>query len=234
MPHSRLVFALGMLLSFTGMATANAEPRYNQVSLRAEASTEVAHDLMQVVLYTEAQDSDAARLAEQITTTLNQAIAHSKTAGKVKISLGSRHSQPIQKDKSHEIIAWRERAELRLESSDFAQLSELTGQLLQQLNIASMRFAIAGSTRIEQENQLMSQAIAAFEQRAQLASHALGGKGYKLVSLNLNSQGSYAPPMYRQAVMMSAPAEKAYVAPEIEAGSSELKMTADGVIEIIK
>jgi predicted secreted protein len=39
------------------------EPRYNQVSLRAEVSKEVARDLMIVTLYSEAQNSDPAKLA---------------------------------------------------------------------------------------------------------------------------------------------------------------------------
>lgn len=221
---------------FTLALTANtalAQTHYNQVSLRAEASVEVPHDLMQVVLYTEEQDSDAARLAEQITQKLNQAIARSKQASQVKISLGSRHSQPVHQDKSKKIIAWRERAELRLESTDFAQLSTLTGQLLRDLNMASMRFAIASATRAEYENQLLSEAIDAFSARAKLTSAALGGKDYKLVNLNLNSQGGYQPPMYRSAMVMKAQADESYSTPEIEAGTSELKMIADGMIEVI-
>lgn len=213
--------------------TALAQTNYNQVSLRAEASVEVAHDLMQVVLYTEEQDNDAARLADKITQTLNQAIAQSKQSSQVKISLGSRYSQPVHQDKSQKVIAWRERAELRLESTDFAQLSTLTGQLLQTLNIASMRFNIANSTRVEHENQLLGQAIAAFSERAKLTSKALGGKDYKLVNLNLNSQGGYQPPMYRSAMVMKAQADESYNTPEIEAGTSELKMIADGMIEVI-
>ncbi len=234
MSSYRLSLVFITLIGFATATFAQDHDNYNRVSLRAEASAEVAHDLMQVVLYTEAQDADAARLAEKITGVLNQAIATSKQAEAVTVSLGSRHSQPVHQDKSTEIIAWRERAELRLESTDFAKLSELTGQLLQSMNIASMRFSIASSTRIEQENQLISQAITAFEQRAALVSQSLGGRGYKLVSLNLNSQGGYAPPMYRQAVMMSAQADSAYRAPEIEAGSSELRMLADGVIEVTR
>jgi len=214
--------------------TALAQTQYNQVSLRAEASVEVAHDLMQVVLYTEEQDTDAARLADKVTQTLNQAIAHSKQASQVKISLGSRNSQPVHQDKSQTIVAWRERAELRLESTDFAQLSTLTGQLLQSLSMASMRFNIANSTRVEHENQLLSQAIDAFSERAKLTSKALGGTDYKLVNLNLNSQGGYQPPMYRSAVMMKAQADESYSTPDIEAGTSELKMMADGVIEVIQ
>ena len=67
-------FALG-LATVASLPAMAEEPRYNQVSLRAEVSQEVAHDLMQVTLYSEAQHSDPAQLASQITQTLNSAIA---------------------------------------------------------------------------------------------------------------------------------------------------------------
>lgn len=234
MRNKKLLTAMAVTLTLLASGLTQAKDNYNRVSLRAEASLEVAHDLMQVVLYTEQQDTDAARLASEVTRTLNQALNASKQATTVKASLASRYSQPVQKEKSREIIAWRERAEIRLESTDFSELAELTGQLLQQMNMASMSFSVASTTRIEQENQLIATAIAAFEQRARLTSQALGASDYKLVSLSLNTQGGYAPPVYRQAVMLSAPAEKAHATPQIEAGSSEIKILAEGVIEVVK
>lgn len=234
MTHLKPAVAFAIIFSLLGYNSVYAKENYNRVSLRAEASMEVAHDLMQVVLYVQEQDTDAARLAEKITGKINNAIQIGKQSENVKISLGNRHSQPVLQEKTQKIIAWREKAELRLQSTDFAQLSQLTGQLLQDLNMSSMSFKIADSTRLEQENLLMVQAIEAFEQRARIASQALGANKYKLVNLNLNSQGGYAPPMYRQAVMMSAPAEKAYSAPEIEAGSSELRIMVDAIIEVVK
>ena len=53
--------ALGASISLPALAE---EARYNQVALRAEVSQEVAHDLMHVSLYSEAQNSDPAALAE--------------------------------------------------------------------------------------------------------------------------------------------------------------------------
>ena len=217
---------------FAANSALAADTSYNRVSLRAEAALEVSHDLMHVTLYTEERNADPAVLAQTITRTLNNALAQSKQATDVKLSMGSRHSSPVHDDKGKKIIAWQERAELRLESTNFAQLSSLTGQLLQSMNMGSMRFSVADSTRLQHENQLMEQAINAFKQRADVATRALGGKGYKLVSLSLNSQGGYQPPMYSRAVMMSAPMADA-ATPEVEGGSSTLKWVADGQIEIL-
>ena len=74
-------------LAISTLALAN-EPIYNQISLRAEASQEVAHDQMQVILYTEAQDTDPARLATAISTTLNNAVATARKQATVNVKLG--------------------------------------------------------------------------------------------------------------------------------------------------
>ena len=78
-----------------------------------------------------------------------------------------------------------------------------------------------------------SDAVDAFKARAQLATEALGGKGYKVVSLNLNSSG-YPRPYLRSApmAMKAMGADEAAPAPDIEAGTSEVSMNADGLIEV--
>ncbi|NLY16915.1 MAG: SIMPL domain-containing protein [Gammaproteobacteria bacterium] len=229
---ARALFVVAALQ--TAPALAN-DTSYNRVALQAEASSHIPHDLMHVTLYTEGRDQHAASLAQEITRTLNQAISHSKDSPNVKLSMGNRNSSPLYDDKGKKIIAWRERAELRMESTDFAQLSTLTGQLLQQgLSMGSMHFSIAATTRKQHEDQLLEQAIAAFASRAQLTTRSLGGKDYRLVKLDLNNQGNYQPPMYSRAVMMSAPAMSDESTPMVEAGNSELKVVASGVIEIRK
>jgi predicted secreted protein len=230
-PLSRLATAL--VISVAGLLSLSAqadEARYNQISLRAEVSQEINHDLMHVTLYSEAQNSDPALLAAEITRTLNQALGQARSVKGVSVALGSRHSYPVYDDKREGINAWRERAELRLESADFAALSKLTGELLSELKMAGMEFSLAANTRKTQEDALIKEAVNAFKARAQLATEALGGSGYKLVSLNLNS-GGFQPPMPMRmakgmAMMESAPT------PEIEAGSSHVTVNADGVIEV--
>ena len=74
--------------------------------------------------------------------------------------------------------------------------------------------------------------MTAFKSRAQLATDALGGKSYKIVNLNLNSNG-YPQPYMRGPMMMKAAAWTAPVTPEVEAGTSQVSMTADGAIEVL-
>lgn len=208
------------------------EPRYNQISLRAEVSQEVAHDLMQVTLFTEEQNSDPAKLAAAVTARLNASLQQARASKAVKVRLGSRSSSPVYDDKGQKITAWRERGELRLESADFAALSQLTADLLQDLKIARMDFSISPTVRTQSEDALLKQAIAAFKARADLATAALGGKTYKLVSLGLDG-GGFQPMMARNyAAADSMAFSKAAAAPEIEAGTSNVSMSANGVIEV--
>src|SRR3990167_5959778 len=233
LPLSRLATAL--LLSATTLLSATAmaeEARYNQVALRAEVTKEIAHDLMHVTLYSEAQDSDPAALAAQISKTLNASIAQARQVKSVSVAMGSRNSYPVYDDKGQQITAWRERAELRLQSADFSALSKLTGEMLQQLKMGGMNFSIADATRKTHEDALLKEAVAAFKARAQLATDALGGSAYKLVSLSLNS-GGFQPPMpLRMSAMKDAEMMDAAVTPDIEAGTSQVTINADGVIEV--
>ncbi|MDP3816175.1 SIMPL domain-containing protein [Pseudomonas sp.] len=238
LPISRLASTL--LLGATALLSVAAqadEARYNQVALRAEVNQEIAHDLMHVTLYSEAQDNDPAALAAQISQTLNASIAQARQVKGVSVASGSRNSYPVysedqEDDKGQQITAWRERAELRLESADFSALSKLTGEMLQSLKMGGMNFSIAADTRKTHEDALLKEAVAAFKARAQLATEALGGTGYKLVSLNLNS-GGFQPPMpMRMEAMKGAAMMDAAVTPEIEAGTSQVSINADGVIEV--
>lgn len=224
--------ALGLSAAFASLPAMADEPRYNQVSLRAEVSQEVAHDRMYVTLYTEAQSDDPAELAAGVTKTLNAALDKARKVQGVKVSLGSRQSYPVYEKEGSKISAWRERAELRLESAEFARLSQLSADLLGELKMADMSFAVAEDTRKSSEDRLIKSAVEAFKARAQLATEAVGGKGYKLVSLSLNS-GGFQPIMPMRAMAMdSGSFSKSEAAPQIEAGTSRVSMSADGVIEV--
>ena len=225
-----LTLTIGAFASLPALAEG---VNYNQVSLRAEASQEVPRDLMIVTLYTEAQNTDSAKLAAEVTTVMNKALGEAKQVKAVTLRQGNRNSYPIYDNKTQKITGWRERAELRLESTDFAALSKLTGDLMQTLKMGNMQFTVGNHTRKTSEDALLKDAVNAFKARAQLATDALGGKGYKIVNLNLNSNG-YPQPYMRSEMMMKAasPAMDSAPTPEVEAGTSEISMSADGVIEI--
>ncbi len=225
-------FSAALLLATVLPATALAEPpAYNRVSLHAEASREVVRDRMHVMLYVEEQSSDPARLAAEITQTLNQAISQARQTSGVEISLGNRTSRPLYQKEGKLIDAWRERAELLLASQDFAALSRLTGSLLGSLKMGNLSFSVSDSLRKQHEDSLLRELIAAFQGKSRTVTEALGGHQYRLVSLNLNSSSPY-PPVLLRSMAMKASAADAPPTMEIEAGRQTLTLSADGQIEV--
>ncbi|WP_273808705.1 MULTISPECIES: SIMPL domain-containing protein [unclassified Pseudomonas] len=223
---------LGAALFSTLLATGVQadEARYNQISLRAEVSREVPRDRMQVMLYTESQGQDPAALASDTTKTLNAALEQARKVAGVDVSLGNRNTYPVYEDQGRAINAWRERGELRLESADFAALSKLTGELLGNLKMSNLQFTIADGTRKQQEDALFKDAVAAFKARAQLATEALGGSGYRIVNLDLGTSGVPQPlPMLRMSAMKAA---SDAVTPDVAPGTTTVEVTAGGTIEV--
>jgi len=227
-------FAVFFLAASLGAgAQAQETPNYNQISLQAQAQRDVVHDLMRVTLYTEAQGSDAAKLAADTTRVLNAATERARAVAAVRVQTGGRTSYPVYEKNRTRITAWRERAELQLESSDFAALAALVAELSDTLQMGQRSFAVSPARRKAVEDELIGEAIAAFRARAQLAVEAFEGQRYRLVSLNLDSGGLRPRPVYAQRMMMAADMESAAgPAQEIEAGTSEVLVTASGVVEL--
>lgn len=221
-----------LTLSLASLQTLAEELRYNQVSLSAQVERSVSHDTMRVVLYAEAQDKNPAALAEQITRQLNQAIKTARGAKDISVTSGTRSSHPVYDDKNQNIIAWRERGEIILESSNFAALSELTGKLLDPLSVASMDFSLSPANRRSTEDALIKEVIEAFRSRADIAAQALGASNYKIVSLNLNTQFAPPPMPFRGMAKMSMAADREMAAPTLEGGQADVTVSADGVIEV--
>lgn len=221
---------IGLSLAFSAHNVLAEDARYNQIALRAEVQKAVSHDTLQVRLYAEEQNQDAGKLAARITERLNKALDSARQTEGVSVSSGNRSSQPVYDEKRENIIAWRERGEILLESTDFASLSTLTGNLMGELNLGDMQFSLSPESRRSTEDELIREAIEAFKARADIATRSLGGTDYKIVNLNLNSQ-FMQPPIYRGAKMaMMADAESA--SPSVEGGQADVSVSADGVIEI--
>ena len=101
------VITLGIATLASLPAIAADALNYNQISLRAEVSQEVARDKMIVTLYTESQNSDPAKLAAEITSTMNKALGQTREVKGVTLRQGSRNSYPIYDSKNQKITGWR-------------------------------------------------------------------------------------------------------------------------------
>ena len=225
--HTRHALFTGLLLICTAPLTAAEAPHYNQIHLQAQSSMQVDNDHMEALLSVFGEGTDTAKLAEQINSTMTWALKTAKQYPKVRVNSGQYQTYPVfGKDT---LKRWRATQEVRLESADTGALVQLLGALQERLQVNSIQFTVSPPQRAKAEDQLIDQALAAFQARAERVRKNLGAKSYRIVDINVGSSGVITPPY----PMMRAQAmESAATAPAVESGSSQLSVNAEGTIEL--
>ncbi len=222
----RIALLCGLLYAHTWVLAETES--YNRVDFQVEAAREVANDLLTANMTVEIQDKLPGRVAQQINTALNDALKKSSAFDSVKTSSGNQSTYPIY-GKNNQIDAWRGHGEIRLESRDFKAAGELIMQLQSTLQLGGIQFTVAADTRAQVENLLITEAIKAFQMRADAIRAAIGAKSYKTVHFSINS-GGMPPrpiPMMRGMAMASA----SIPAPEFAGGESRMTVQINGTIE---
>jgi len=227
--NSIAVLVAFIALAFSLPAAFAAEPpRYNVVEFQVEAVREVQNDLLNATLYVELNDSNPAALANAINSRINDALRLAKSYKGVAVRSGDNRTFPVY-SKTNVLQGWRGRGEIRIESKDFEAAAALIGKLQASMQLAGIGFSVSPETLRATEDQLTVEAIAAFKARADVMSKALAGRGYKLVRLAIS--GGYQPPQPRFAAR-AASAE--VTAPDLEGGVSQIRVIANGSIEIVE
>ena len=222
---------IALLCGFLVVSTwVNAETEsFNRVDFQVEAAREVTNDLLTATMTVEIQDKQPGRVAQQINTALNDALRKTSAFSTVKASSGNQSTYPVY-SKNNQIDAWRGHGEIRLESHDFKAAGEIIMQLQTTMQLGSVQFTIAPDTRAQIENVLITEAIKAFQARADAIRAAVGAQSYKTVHFSINSGGM--PPHYPVRMMRNAvKAETAVPAPEFAGGESRMTVQISGTIE---
>ena len=229
-PFVRLLLAvpiLGLAVTDHTMA-ADEAARYNQVHFQVERSRPVENDRMQAVLSVTVEDENAVRLADQINRTTAWALQTAKGKRKVEAHTAKYQTYPVY-DKN-KIRRWRGTQELVLEGSDFAALSNLIGQLQERLQVIAINFSLSPTQRAAAEDEMITQALKAFKQRAELVRKQLAAKSYRIVDAFIDTGVGQPVPIVRRATAMAA--AEAVAPPATEGGTSTLTVTVRGVIEL--
>ena len=208
---------------------ADAQVRYNHIHFQVERSRPVENDRMQATLSVTAEDDAAARLADQINRTMSWALKTAKAERKVEVRTTNYQSYPVY-DKN-KIRRWRGSQQLLLEGTDFAALSSLIGQLQERLQVTSINFSLSPAQRAAVEDELITQALEAFKQRAELVRKQLAAKGYRIVDVFIDTGGAQPVPVTRRAAAMDAAVE-AVAPPALQGGKSTLSVNVRAVIEL--
>jgi len=218
-----------LLLTLSANVSAHDEaPQFNVVSLQAEASREVHNDLMKAVLAVEMEDRDPAKLADTVNRAMQDGLKTAAEFKTVQVRSGNYQTYPVY-DKTR-FSHWRARHELRLESRDFAAAASLIGKLQGAMQLAGMDFKVSSDTRRKVENELIAEALAAFNQRAEIVRAALKAGAYRLKEMNIGTAGSGVRPVF--ALSRAMKTAEAVAPPAMEAGTSEVSVNVSGSIKL--
>jgi predicted secreted protein len=223
-----LVVSLIAGLSATGSAVSAAEaPRYNQIHFQVERSRPVDNDRMRATLAVTVEDSNAAQLADRINHTMDWALKTAKAQPEIEVHTGGYRSFPVYS--KEKIQRWRGTQELILEGTDFAALGGLIGRLQERLQVASIDFSVSPARRAAAEDELIVQALDAFKRRAVLVRKNLAAKGYRIVDVSISTDGGQLVPIMMRAASLTSTSP---APPALEAGTSTLRVSVSGVIEL--
>lgn len=217
-----------LLLLLTGAATAQEPRHYDQVNLSAEATMETENDTLIAELSAQREGSDPATLSDNVNRLISQAIDLARAQPEVKLQTLGYQTSPLYQQQR--LSGWRVKQSLRLESRNSEKLSQLLSRLQEILNLESISYAVSDERRQTVEEDLIKQALAAFERRAQLVTRQLGRDSYRLLEMNIRNSSQPVQPLRMRASMMAM--EASVAAPSLEAGTQTLKVEVDGRIEL--
>jgi predicted secreted protein len=213
--YTLLIIPLGFLWSLN--ATAEDKPlTFDRVELSASAQGEAANDILVAILFRELEGPSAAPLADEVNQSTSEAIARLKEIPEIRVQTLNYQTVPVyQKGR---VTGWRVRQSLQLETKDIAKLSSLLGELQERLSLESIHYNVSPETIKAVEDRLISEALKAFQQRAELVTRELGRSRYRIVFAHLETSG---PPVQPRFIATQSTAMEAVTAPVIEAGTQK-------------
>lgn len=216
------------LLALAGPAAAEEDAGRNRASFQVEAAQEVANDWAVARLSALSEGGAPAEIASEVNRLMTGAVKQAKKTSGIDVRTGSYTTHPVHE--KGRIVRWRAFQELRLETADVDALSKLVGELQGSgLTLSGIQFSVAKETRRALEDELIDDALGAFQLRAGRVAKAMGHKGWSLVTLAISQGGGQPQPLQRGGVMTTS---LSAAPPVFEGGSSEVRVFVNGVIEL--
>jgi len=228
--------AMAVQAQAIGQALAIAAPQ-NVVNLSAEASREVLQDRLSITLSVTREGAEAAAVQTQLRQALDSALAEARKAqrpaGALDVRTGAFSLSPRYATKltnGNNISGWQGRAELVIEGSDIAAISQLAGRLTL-LTVGRVAFGLSREAREKTEADVAAQAIARFKERAEAYARHFGFGGYSLreVSVNGGEMGGPPQPVFRAQSMSAKSGEESQ---PVEAGKTTVSVSVAGSIQL--
>ncbi len=218
-----------LLLLCAQLAWADPADRYNRVTFQSVASREVPNDLLVARMGIVINGKEPARIAQKLTSALNAALKKAEAYPKVAASSGDQHTEAVY-NRQNQLVGYRGRAEIRLESRDFEAMAKLIARLQSGMQVTGMDFGVAPETRKQVESALIADAENDYKKNAQAISLLLNGTGFKLVNQVISQSGSEAPGYeFYEVLADKAQSNKPL---NLTGGKSEIRVQITSTIEI--
>lgn len=225
------VYLIIILLVFYQLSYGGDIQIANQVSLSTSAMKEVDNDLFKASLSISKQTegNSLTPVYDQINKSASKAFSIAKKYKDVEAITRSNTTQPIY---DHgKIVGWRAIYTIELTTKKQNELADLVGKLQSFMKLDGMFFLVSDEKRKKTEDELITKAIADFNQRATIITKAQNKKLYSLVQMNVNT-GNQAIRNYPVATDRAYMSAKSATPPPIEAGKQKITVSISGTIQL--
>lgn len=225
------VAAAASMLALALPSHAQADAPHNVVRFATTATQELTQDLLTITLQANKEGSQAAEVQAGLKQMLEAALTEARKSAQpnaMEVRTGYFSVQP-RYNSSGRVNGWQGSAQLILEGTDIARITQTSGRL-NQLNVVNVGYGLSRALREQYESALTSQAIARFKARASQIATDFGLKGYALSDVSVSStEPGFEPRPYLMKAA-SARAEMADAPLPVEPGKGVLSVTVNGQV----
>lgn len=205
---------------------------YNRINITSSASGELANDTMIVQLMARAEDKQSRVAGSLVNKDMAWALELLKKYPDIRTQTLSYRTFPRHRDQK--IVGWQVEQGLRLETTKISLLATVTGELQTRLKVRNMQYEASADKRREKENNLISEAIDAFEERALVVATSLGFQNHRIVNLRIDTQNQPQPYPRMEMMTRASSLSKQEAPAAIQAGTQTVSVVASGEIELVK
>ena len=205
---------------------------YNLISLQESVEIEVDNDVMYARVFSQHVDRRADQVAKLINTDMQWALQQIRKHKAIKAETLNYSTYPQYKDRK--IKSWSGRQEMSLESSDFELLSRVIADLQARLQVNNIHFGVSAKKYKQTEDSLITDAVKAFNKKANIIAKAMSKPEFKVVNLNVNTNRHYAQPIQRRSKSFDLVAAESVAVPQpgLEAGSNTVRVNVSGQVQL--
>ena len=231
-------FAL-VALPLAVMAQANGSgPAATQgptLTLDAEASQRVAQDTAWAMFSVEKESKDQAQAQQAGKAALAEVTAIVKKSPALQVSTENLFTSPVY-NKDGKITSWRTNFNLQFESTDTSLVAQTMAALMDKARLSGSGFRLSEAATKKAQEQLIGDAVKAFDAKAKLSANAMGFSRYEYGNINLSQSGSNPPIMRanRAPMMMSKMDSGAGDPVALEPGYTTVSASISGTVKLIK